>query len=487
MRKLADATSVPFADSAMDTAAAAPLPGLAVGNKPAPGQTGPRGMAPRTNYSRVNTGSPQPVDAGVTSQKGASPDSSNFLPPKIAGSEVHMSFSTHRSIQDMIKAAAEGTLEHAAVAVEAERQREAPGAKVASFALPTDVPSISTDYVLKLAGACEFMVGTWKEAAFALGTSQGAEQPKVLETTSSNNEFASGHQGQATPAHVVPKSPGTHKPSETPAGPSNALDDNESMKHKEQPVKLGGAVRPAPLVLTGTSKEAGARDAAITALGTAKGLGKDLVGKAKGLGGHVKGFAKEYPGAAAATAGSSGFLGGMGAEGALRKRESKKEASAVHPRLVDWYGKHMAKQAEDAINPAQISAGAAVPPETSAAGEAGGAPAGGQPQGPTSLVGSNEAAINYTKGTAKAPVKGQLASYLTEPALSSAHDSTLNQAFDHTGQAGVKISSVRSAAARAVLEKLSAEACSKEPKKKVSAGMSNFSAPQVTGAAAGPM
>lgn len=115
------------------------------------------------------------------------------------------------------------------------------------------------------------------------------------------------------------------------------------------------------------------------------------------------------------------------------------------------------KQAEDAINPASISAGPAVPPDTSASGEAGGAPVAGMPQGPSSLIGSNEAAINYKKQTAYAPRKSELAQYFVEPALSAATDKTLHEAFAHTGEAGVKISSVqtvKSAAMRALLMKL---------------------------------
>jgi hypothetical protein len=111
------------------------------------------------------------------------------------------------------------------------------------------------------------------------------------------------------------------------------------------------------------------------------------------------------------------------------------------------------------------------------------------PEGPRCLVGSNEAAINYQKREAKAPVKAQLAKVLTEPALSAAHDRTLEQAFDNTGKAGVKIaSSVRAMAARAVIEKLAEEACPDgKSKKKVSSGMGAFQAPQVGGAASSAM
>jgi hypothetical protein len=119
------------------------------------------------------------------------------------------------------------------------------------------------------------------------------------------------------------------------------------------------------------------------------------------------------------------------------------------------------KVAEDAINPAHISAGAAVAPDTSAAGESGGAPVGGAPQGPSSLVGSNESAMNYQKGTAYAPRKAELGKYYNEPALSGATDKTLANAFENTGKAGTKFASVgtgtKVAAARAVLEKLAEE------------------------------
>lgn len=123
----------------------------------------------------------------------------------------------------------------------------------------------------------------------------------------------------------------------------------------------------------------------------------------------------------------------------------------------------IAKQAEDAINPAHISAGAAVPPDTSASGQPGGQPVAGPPQGATSLISSNQAAIDYTRGQAKAPEKAQMAGRLTEPMQSSAHDHILQQAFNATGQAGVKISSeqpatsdevMRVAAGRALLSKL---------------------------------
>jgi hypothetical protein len=120
------------------------------------------------------------------------------------------------------------------------------------------------------------------------------------------------------------------------------------------------------------------------------------------------------------------------------------------------------KHAEDAINPAHISAGAAVPPQTSQAGQAGGAPVGGPPKGPTGLVGSNDAARNYQKGTAIAPRKEEMGKYFKEPMMSMEHDSVLRDAFKHTGQAGTKFAEAavspeaRAVAAAAVVKEAAA-------------------------------
>lgn len=464
MRKAADAASVPFADSAMDTASAAPLPGLAVGSKPAPGLTGPKGLSPRTNYSRVNTGSPLQVDAGATSQKSMPPDNQNFLPPKIAHREVPMSgTSTHRqTINEMLKAAAQGTLDQANISLEAERQaanRGAPSAVKTASAQPEATNSIPTDYVEKLACACEYMLvelqdtALQEKAAAELGPGTGPNPMQVLEAKSEGNAFKSGDQGQATPAHVVPKNPGTHKPAETPAGPATALDTNAG--------KAVSGTQKTSSVTVEELRKVAAFPAAFLAKKDDKEDKKDPKDKGKE---ESKKESKDKD----------------------EDKGEKKEASAVDPRLVSYF-LSMTKSAEDAINPAKIAAGAAVPPDTSAAGESGGAPAGGKPQGPTGLIGTNEAAINYTKGQAKAQVKPQLGVLLTEPALSAAHDTTLGKAFANTGAAGVKISSIRSAAARAVVEKM-AEACgTPKDKKKVSAGMGNFTAPPVSGAATGAM
>lgn len=149
-----------------------------------------------------------------------------------------------------------------------------------------------------------------------------------------------------------------------------------------------------------------------------------------------------------------GLLGTMGAYKS-KAPEMPKEGS------IAAYMAQRVKQAEDAINPAQISAGPAVPPETSASGEAGGTPVGGAPQGPTGLVGSNESARDYNRGEAYKNRKEDLKKYFDEPAMSAEHDKVLQVAFENTGKAGPKIASaqapaasVKTAAARVLLSQL---------------------------------
>ena len=456
--KAADTASVALPDPGQGSAASAPLPELSVGNKPAPGQTGPKGLAPRTSYSRVNSGSPPPADLGSSTQKGLPIDPQGFLPPKVAHREVLMLPTAHFTIQDMIKAATAGSQEQASASMEAMRQLANAGEPVLTTkqasALAPEIESIPTNYVEKLAAAVSYIVEETKIAE-ETGPGKGPNPMQVLEATSSKNEIEAGHGGEATPSHIPPMHTNLQRPSGgQPQGPANALEDNASSMLPAYPVKLSSAsIAMLRKVAKFPLNEGATKDDLEREPKKEQAAEKKLEGKeGKGNGG-----------------------------------EGKKEASAVDPRLVDLY-LSMVKSAEDAINPAKISAGAAVPPDTSMSGEAGGAPVGGLPQGPTSLISSNEAAANFTKREAKAPVKAQLNRIVTEPALSAAHDHILDQAFDHTGQAGVKISSalstpMRTASARALLEKLAADACGPDgkPKKKVSAGMGSFQAPPVGG------
>jgi hypothetical protein len=95
------------------------------------------------------------------------------------------------------------------------------------------------------------------------------------------------------------------------------------------------------------------------------------------------------------------------------------------------------------------------------AGETAGSPSGGPTAGfgnqGRSLIASNKAAIDATKGQAKGPQKTQLKEVLDEPALSPKTDTTLKNNLRNTGAAGVKI-----AAARVLMQKIASGGCTCE-------------------------
>jgi hypothetical protein len=117
----------------------------------------------------------------------------------------------------------------------------------------------------------------------------------------------------------------------------------------------------------------------------------------------------------------------------------------------------MKKQAADAENPAQISAGPEPleNPDGTAAEE-------GVPKQPASveaqrkLVTTTDPAkpADVTKGQAKAEPKRQMGEVLDEPAQKKSTDPVLHQNLDATPGAGVKLSSDQASAARAYLRKI---------------------------------
>lgn len=124
--------------------------------------------------------------------------------------------------------------------------------------------------------------------------------------------------------------------------------------------------------------------------------------------------------------------------------------------------RQMWKQAADAENPAKIDAGPTPlenPDGTAAEENVPRQPAAFEKQ--RKMVDSIDAAINYTKGQAKAEPKARMGEVLTEPAQKKSTDPVLHQNLDNASAAGVKISSVKAAAARRYLRKI-AEAGEKE-------------------------
>jgi hypothetical protein len=70
------------------------------------------------------------------------------------------------------------------------------------------------------------------------------------------------------------------------------------------------------------------------------------------------------------------------------------------------------------------------------------------------LIRNKDGIKNVTKAQAKSPRKKELAEVLTEPAMSAAHDSKVNENLRNASKGGVKI-----AAARAFLQKIAEEGC----------------------------
>lgn len=371
-----------------------------------------------------------------------------------------MNLTSRPLIQDLVKEALNKDAQRANIAAEGARQmklasgetsKEASSREVASSA---DDQIISTDFAMKLASACEYAMPEFmKMAAIHLtgGTHDPAAPPEGVSSSQQNQTQIFTPSGQGKGHAQPPQSPGTQASNH---GAATQMDNN--MNHPP-----GGSGTQTTALTGGKGKVAEAEKC--------KGCGKekDACTCSKTASTRTSSPALQSRLAKLAGVKAAEFPpkkddgeekkeeGDKKPPPFAKKDDEKKEASQT---LVGHF-LSQTKVAEDAINPAKISAGAAVPPDTSAAGESGGEPAGGKPQGPTSLVGSNESAAHYKKNEAYAPRKAELKQYFNEPALTSSTDDTLQKAFTHTGEAGVKISSpqgpqVKTAAARALLMKL---------------------------------
>lgn len=551
-RKRAAALGSALPDPIKSEAAASPAAPVAVENKTAPGQTGPRGMAPRTTYSRVNTGgSPTPQVGGE--QKATPPRGMEFLPQKVAHRRISMgSMMTRPLLQDLVKQAMDATVSKVSIVDEAARQLGQPQEKTAAAA-PKPSNHIPSEVCVKYAEALEYMAkqsadpGSAGVASPGVGPGQGAGQVmEVLEATSEDPPIQPGAQGQATSKNVPPKDPPMRSFPDN-KGPANVMDDNLEMQHPEQPVDpmnnekasneglkesaalfrknaaaLGLKKQALSMTPEGHEYDAAMSDAAKQhalqqmqtmqqhgIVGYGQGgeggafipnIGKSLMyqlttpagtgpethpmlaarmahakaeahKQGKNVWNPFKGLGTPIPEEEGGTPGVFGTLGGVKKESAAKALFAKNAAALG-----------LKKVAEDAINPAQISAGAASAqgaeaPQGVSASEEGPIPA--EPSDVNSqkrLIGTNDAAINYTKRQAKADPKRDLGQLITEPALSASTDKTLDIAFDNTNAAGAKIASAKktpspaarltkTAAAHALLLKMAEEACA-DPKAK---------------------
>lgn len=432
LRKLADMTP---------GMAASPLPQVEINSTHASGLKGPKGTSPRQNYSRSNTGVIPLPDAGASDQKSMSPMGATMLPAKTA-SEKSMGTITTPTLQDMIKSATAGALSRVKLAEEAARQQSNFGEKTAGEKCSScgechegsckkekkASSSISTEYVNTLANACEYAAPFVKHAAQAVGEGPGALT--VMEAKA--DKPLPQHKGQA---HTqIPIS--TPLQSAVSPGAKTQLENtaHHAVSGTQQSALSGGKGKLAEARTHKYDKEKDKTAAPLNLIRKQASDEKLEKEETKGMAQAEKGLAK--------------------AEAAHKEEKDEKKEASLVDRLMG-----IKKTAEDAINPAHISAGKAVPPETSESGQPGGNPVGGAPQGPTSLIGSNESAINYNKNQAKAPSKSEMKSYVNEPALTGSTDSVLRDAFEHSSaKDNNKMASVegatKTAAARALLAKL---------------------------------
>lgn len=146
---------------------------------------------------------------------------------------------------------------------------------------------------------------------------------------------------------------------------------------------------------------------------------------------------------------------------ACSKAHSRSGKKKVAEMLRNQIKQAQVKLAEDAINPAQIGAprtepGIAATPSILTTAEDQKSAVWKQE---ADKINSNEKAIAFTKRDAKEQPKQNLQEVYQEPAQNKITDSTLQQNFAHSEEAGVKIAMVKAAAAKALLNKIAEEGC----------------------------
>lgn len=506
-------------DNVTSNASASPIPTPVIEPTLAPGKRGPIGLAPRTNYSRVNTGTPSLSD--VASEQKSMPPRGAELLPKMAsmGGEVSMNgkVTPRPLLQEIVKNAVANSVARSIEKEAADQRVKLAAAPPISGTEEEGAVTLTEDTVDKLAGALDYLADTFlKQAENGPGSGPGALQvTQALDGSAINDDSGQArHQPQAPSLQSGGSKATTQLANDMdrrPGGSAEMVQNNsgktasifdqilakvaeekeEEKLEKEETKGMSEARKGLARAEAAHAKEAGALD-------RLKNIGKGLaesVGKSRPVqlltGSEARRLeARAAPGAShegyrhlleegakterrkvniarGAAAGTALGVGG-GAAVALHKKKDE-GVPAEEAKTASFFERlagraaEVVKQAEDAINPAQISAGKAVPPATLEAEEPGGAPVGGMPSGPRGLVHSAQSAINMTRGQAYAPRKAELQRYLSEPALSAATDKVLNNAFSHAGEAGPKVASadpmsLAAAAGQALLQKIAAEA-----------------------------
>jgi hypothetical protein len=330
----------------------------------------------------------------------------------------------------MVKAAMEGATHRLSVNIEAGRQEQTrSGVKTANAKASSSSPGhVSTELCQKLAGALGFI--SQQIVKEAEGPGEGPGALTVMQATSNEKPLEPGESGQATGKNQPPRTPETQSEQVQSGNAGTGLETNDDMMHGEQPVEP--IKNASALVQANLAKVSSALGAAMGVRNAVRNTAVDAVSKGKALGQKGVDWAKANPKKAIGIGAGAAAVGG-GAALASRKKEGSAPIALIR------------KLAEDAINPAHIDSPASVnpaePPPGASASEEGVPSEPGDVTSQKRMIASNQAAIDYTKREAKADPKKDVAQVVTEPPLSSTTDKVLEQAFDATGQAGVKISS----------------------------------------------
>jgi hypothetical protein len=184
-------------DPVRSESAALPVPAPTIANKPAPGQTGPKGLSPRTTYGRSNTGAPPIPDAGASSQKSMTPGGLQFL-NKAASKEPVMSTMIARpSMSELAKVAMESYYRESGAAEEAAARFTPEETKEASAASKSG--SVSTEYVHKVANALSYIIKSAEETS-PVGPGKGPNTIDVSKSPDKGTSPGPNEMGQARSA-----------------------------------------------------------------------------------------------------------------------------------------------------------------------------------------------------------------------------------------------------------------------------------------------
>ena len=302
------------------------------------------------------------------------------------------------TVQEMIKAAMAGASSRLDVSREASRQAENLGEKTASAQEAPVSKLAEYDQAMHLADAVEYIADAFAKEA-------------NIEPGKGPNALAVSESPGGAPVQLPRGKVTADSGMESPTKLKTTIDHPAGGKGHQELSISGGKGKVASIREAFAKEAKSGKSEAVGRMGEyLANVGNKTLGKV----GRTPDTTRGAQAAGVAAHAAPVAAAALAAKVLSKKKDGEKKASID---LADALAAHIEKAAEDAINPAKISAGAAVAPDTSASGESGGAPVGGMPEGNTSLVSSIDSAINYTKGQAKAKSKEEMKAYTNEPAL----------------------------------------------------------------------